>query len=196
MSIHTQSVAASRESQLLSALLKSANIEEEEKSSEYNDTKIVEAEAGVSTFNDDADVDTKYISEKLAILASAEAKNSSHGAEFNKPVTTTTTTTYNAAQLAYLASDPGLACLEAQLARVNEQIRQHEEFKKKVADAEEQCKQDLLAKEYLLASSSSVHERVDEQKPNPWEQYFDDEVGTDYWFNATTGEATWIQPLA
>ena len=179
MSIHTQSVAASRESQLLSALLKSANIEEEE----------TKTELGASTFNEDAD--TKYISKKLAVLASAEAKNSSHDADFNKP----DTITYNAAQLAYLASDPGLACLEAQLARVNEQIRQHEEFKKKVADAEEQCKQDLLAKEYLLASSSSVHERVDEPQPNPWEQYFDDEVGADYWFNATTGEATWIQPL-
>ena len=107
MSIHTQSVAASRESQLLSALLKQANIGEDETKPEYNDTKI-EAEAGVSTFSDDAD--TKYISEKLAVLASAEAKKSSHDADFNTPATTT----YNTAQLEFINNDLGLACLEAQ----------------------------------------------------------------------------------
>ena len=49
-----------------------------------------------------------------------------------------------------LRNDPGLNCLKDQLSRVNAQIQKHEEWKLRVAKAEEDCKRDMEARQNLM----------------------------------------------
>ena len=63
-----------------------------------------------------------------------------------------------------LRNDPGLNCLKDQLSRVNSQIQMHEEWKLRVAKAEEESKRDMVAKatKSPLQSTSTA---------NPWVKY-------------------------
>ena len=45
----------------------------------------------------------------------------------------------------YIRNDPGLACLTSNLGRINAQIRYLDQFKKRVAIAEEECNEGLEA---------------------------------------------------
>ncbi len=81
----------------------------------------------------------------------------------------------------YIRDDPGLACLTAQLGRINAQIRLHEDFKKRVAEAEEQCKRDLEAKSREAASAAAAtdedNHKVESNKDsaihlNQWSKYW------------------------
>ena len=68
----------------------------------------------------------------------------------------------------YLRGDSGLACLTSQLGQLNAQIRYHDYFKKSVADAEEQCKQELAAPlaKSLMSSSSANDSNGHNGKPH------------------------------
>lgn len=103
----------------------------------------------------------------------------------------------------YLRDDPGLACLTSQLGRVNAQLRFLDNLKKRVADAEEQSKQDLAAsRAKSFVSSSSLNDtgrNHSSQTTSPthqdaWERKWDSEVEAEYWFNSVTGEASWLDP--
>lgn len=63
-----------------------------------------------------------------------------------------------------LRTDPGLNCLKDQLSRVNSQIQMHEEWKLRIAKAEEESKRDMVAKatKSPLQSTSTA---------NPWVKY-------------------------
>jgi hypothetical protein len=110
---------------------------------------------------------------------------------------------------AYLRDDAGLACLTAQLGRINAQARYLEFFKKNVADAEEACKRDLaasLANSLVglsvnkTGSSQSKSNSVDQPNQdsadnlNQWIKCWDAEVGAEYFYNNITGEASWFDP--
>ncbi len=43
----------------------------------------------------------------------------------------------------------------------------------------------------LVAAAASTDISVD---ASAWEQYFDDEVGANYWYNTVSGEASWVRP--
>jgi hypothetical protein len=96
----------------------------------------------------------------------------------------------------FLRNDPGLACLLAQLERVNQQIEKHELFKERVTQAEKQFAE-LKAKAAASETSASMD---DGQLSNTttdtdeWETHWDDAVGAWYYFNPKTGEASWLPP--
>ena len=101
----------------------------------------------------------------------------------------------------YLRDDPGLACLTSQLGRVNAQLRFLDKFKKSVAVAEEHCKRDLAASRAKSLASSSLNDNgkshSSQTKPahqDAWVRKWDEEVEAEYWFNAVTGEASWLDP--
>ena len=116
----------------------------------------------------------------------------------------------------YIRNDPGLACLASQLGRINAQIRYLDQFKKSVAIAEEECKQELEAasREKAMESSSSTNDKAghnenDDQSSqanltlasgskdsnlNQWKRQWDPEVKAEYFFNQATGEASWLDP--
>jgi len=47
------------------------------------------------------------------------------------------------------------------------------------------------------AAGTRVHHHAvaaEDALPSEWTQHWDEEVGSHYYFNSTTGEATWVQP--
>ena len=79
-----------------------------------------------------------------------------------------------------LRNDPGLSCLKDQLSRVNDQIQMHEEWKLRVAKAEEESKRDMEAKA-AKSNETKTPLQTTTSTANPWVKYYDDEVGADYW---------------
>ena len=73
---------------------------------------------------------------------------------------------------ALLREDPGLACLTSQLGRVNAKIRYHEHFKKRVVEAEEQCRQEVDELEKSLESSSSSQTQPKSTTLNDWVKHW------------------------
>ena len=67
-----------------------------------------------------------------------------------------------------LRNDPGLNCLKEQLSRVNDQIQMHEEWKLRVAKAEEESKRDMEAKSQHAVEISSLQTT---STANPWVKY-------------------------
>lgn len=107
--------------------------------------------------------------------------------------------------------DPGLACILSQLGRVNAQIRYHDYFKTQVLDTEEQYKRELAASLATSLVSSSpnignematnhdtgVNRKQDantNSQSDQWVKCYDDEVGSEYYYNLQTGEASWVDP--
>lgn len=68
-----------------------------------------------------------------------------------------------------LRNDPGLNCLQDQLSRVNDQIQMHEEWKLRVAKAEEESKRDMEAKAKPNADETSSLQST--PTTNPWVKY-------------------------
>jgi hypothetical protein len=87
---------------------------------------------------------------------------------------------------AYLCNDPGLACLTAQLKRIDAQLEELAQFKKSVADAEKQCK--------AVVTSSQNQDVKGDAAEQEWVKHYDQEVQAEYWFNTVTGEASWLDP--
>jgi hypothetical protein len=87
---------------------------------------------------------------------------------------------------AYLRNDPGLACLTAQMQRIDAQLEALAQFKKSVADAEKQCA--------TATSSPDQDVKGDTAEQQEWVKYYDQEVQAEYWFNTVTGEASWLDP--
>jgi len=91
----------------------------------------------------------------------------------------------------FLRNDPGLACLLAQLERVNQQIEKHERFKEQVALAEKQVEE---SKAKAASASLNDSHLQNTEATNEWETHWDDAVGAEYYFNPKTGEASWLPP--
>ena len=116
----------------------------------------------------------------------------------------------------YIRNDPGLACITSQLGRINAQIRYLDQFKKRVAIAEEECNEGLEAafRKKSMESSSSANDKAghnenDDQSSqanltltpgskennlNQWIRSWDPQVEAEYFFNQATGEASWLDP--
>ena len=66
-----------------------------------------------------------------------------------------------------LRNDPGLNCLKDQLSRVNTQIQMHEEWKLRVAKAEEERKREMEAK----PNADEISSLQTTPTTNPWVKY-------------------------
>ena len=106
---------------------------------------------------------------------------------------------------AYMRDNAGLTCLMSQLGRINAQMQYLECFKKRVADAEVECKRDLAASLEKSQAGSSVKGARSSRANFPggpddashsdcWVKCWDAEVGADYYYNNATGEASWLVP--
>ena len=124
-------------------------------------------------------------------------------------------------QSSYL-QDPGLSCLLSQLGRINAQIQHLDYLQKCITNEEEAYKRELAATlaKTLVSSSTNNGQESDRSQSNlnhgtgtwspsqstthpnddskrqfdQWVKCWDDEVGAEYYYNAGTGEASWVDP--
>ena len=89
----------------------------------------------------------------------------------------------------YVRNDPGFRCLTDQLARVRAERKAHEDFKRQLADAEEESCQVRSN-----AARREADEKKSEEATGGWVRAFDDEANAEYFYNQTTGEASWLPP--
>jgi hypothetical protein len=93
----------------------------------------------------------------------------------------------------FLRINPGLACLRAQLERVNKEIESHERFKEQLAEAEKQLRQ-LQESKSTSTKSAASKSNDGESETEEWETHYDDQVGAEYYYNPKTREASWLPP--
>ncbi|EJK63797.1 hypothetical protein THAOC_15526, partial [Thalassiosira oceanica] len=84
----------------------------------------------------------------------------------------------------YVRNDPGFRCLTDQLARVRAERRVHEDFKRRLAEAEEEEKRARREKKASAAKKTT----------GGWVRAFDGEANAEYFYNESTGEASWLPP--
>ena len=91
--------------------------------------------------------------------------------------------------------------LEEQLRRIERLMDQHKDIRKKLM--EEQTKKnsylhDGLRKDEtptILTNSHQLQSNVTDENTNYcWAEYWDEEVGANYYYNTVTGEASWVKP--
>lgn len=87
-------------------------------------------------------------------------------------------------------SDPGFRCLSDQLARVRAERRLFEDFKRRLAGAEEATRREADQKK---ARERKKAVAANNTKGN-WVRAFDDEANAEYFYNEVTGEASWLPP--
>jgi len=126
-----------------------------------NNTGLVGASSSLTSANDVSSIETKLnnlnLDSSFAVGTSNDTSTSSSIPEERMSNRLKET----------LRNDPGLNCLKDQLSRVNAQIQMHEEWKLRVAKAEEKSKRDIEAK---TAKSNEAKSQAT-STTNPWVKY-------------------------
>ena len=94
--------------------------------------------------------------------------------------------------------------LEEQLRRIESFMDQHKDIRKKLMEEQTKKKshrnidQSQLRNDATPMNNTNIHRLqsnvVDENTNYSWAEYWDEEVGANYYYNTVTGEASWVRP--